>query len=91
MILYTNDKGNLKEIKEVPFKLEKDLQSLFENNLSSILGLTVVKREFSIKNKRFDTLAFDEENNSFVIIEYKRDKSSSVIDQARFRISSYYA
>ena len=81
MILYTNDKGSLKEIKEVPFKLEKDLQSLFENNLSSILGLTVVKSEFSIKNKRFDTLAFDEENKSFVIIEYKRDKSSSVIDQ----------
>lgn len=81
MILYTNDKGNLKEVKEVPFKLEKHLQKLFEENLSTILGLTVVKSEFIIKNKRFDTLAFDEENKSFVIIEYKRDKSSSVIDQ----------
>ena len=81
MILYTNDKGKLKEIKEIPFKLEKGLQNIFENNLSNILGLTFVKSEFSIKNKRFDTLAFDEENKSFVIIEYKRDKSSSVIDQ----------
>lgn len=81
MILLSNDKGKLKEIKEIPFKLEKDVQKLFENNLSIILGLTLVKSEFVIKNKRFDTLAFDEENKSFVIIEYKRDKSSSVIDQ----------
>ncbi len=81
MILFTNEKGKLKEIKEVPFKLEKNLQKLLEDNLSTVLGLTVVKSEFVIKNKRFDTLAFDEENKSFVIIEYKRDKSSSVIDQ----------
>ncbi|MBR7158994.1 MAG: hypothetical protein IKD08_04880, partial [Alphaproteobacteria bacterium] len=81
MALYTNDKGTLKEIKEVPFKLEKHLQKIFEDNLSTIMNLTIVKSEFGIKNKRFDTLAFDEENNSFVIIEYKRDKSSSVIDQ----------
>jgi len=80
-MLYYNEKGKLKEIKESPFKLEKHLQKLFEDNLSAILGLTVVKSEFIIKNKRFDTLAFDEENKSFVIIEYKRDKSSSVIDQ----------
>ena len=57
MILYTNDKGTLKEIKETPFKLEKHLQKLFEDNLSKILGLTVVKSEFIIKNKRFDTLS----------------------------------
>ena len=81
MMLYANDKGVLREIKEVPFKLEKHLQKLFEDNLSAILDLTVVKSEFVIKNKRFDTLAFDEENKSFVIIEYKRDKSYSVIDQ----------
>ena len=56
MILYTNDKGNLKEVKEIPFKLEKNLQKLFEDNLSTILGLTVVKSEFSIKNKRFDNI-----------------------------------
>lgn len=41
----------------------------------------LVKSEFTIKNKRIDTLAFDQENNSFVIIEYKRDKNSSVVDQ----------
>ena len=67
-MLYYNEKGKLKEIKESPFKLEKHLQKLFEDNLSAILGLTVVKSEFIIKNKRFDTLGFDEENKSFVII-----------------------
>lgn len=81
MILYKNDGGYLKEIKETPFKLEKHLQKLFEANLCAILGLTIVKSEFVIKNKRFDTLAFDEKNKSFVIIEYKKEKSSSVIDQ----------
>ena len=81
MILYTNDNGKLKAVPETHFKLEKNLQKLFENNLSKIFNLTLVKSEFTIKNKRFDTLAFDEENKSFVIIEYKRDKSSSIVDQ----------
>lgn len=42
MILYVNQTGQLKEIKEKPFKLEKDIQKLFEANLSSIMGLELV-------------------------------------------------
>jgi len=45
------------------------------------MGLELVKSEFSIKNKRIDTLAFDPQANAFIIIEYKRDKSISVVDQ----------
>lgn len=41
----------------------------------------MVKSEFSIKGKRIDTLAYDTQPNSFIIIEYKRDKNGSVIDQ----------
>jgi predicted transport protein len=81
MILYTNNNGNLLEIKEKPFKLEKDIQKLFEANLTSIMCLELVKSEFTIKNKRLDTLAFDIQKKSFVIIEYKRDKNMSVVDQ----------
>ncbi len=81
MILYNNKLGKLEKIKEIPIKLEKDIQKIIENNLYEIMGLTFVKSEFTIKDKRFDTLAYDEESNSFVIIEYKRDKSISVIDQ----------
>ena len=35
MELYKLSKNNLEEIKNVPFKLEKDIQSLVEENFSS--------------------------------------------------------
>ncbi|MCP3931752.1 MAG: hypothetical protein GY705_21970 [Bacteroidetes bacterium] len=72
---------NLEYIKEKPFKLEKEIQSLTELNLESIFGLEFVKSEFRLNNFRIDTLAFDNDANSFVIIEYKRDRNFSVIDQ----------
>ena len=71
----------LENIKEQAFKLEKDIQSLTEKNLKSIFGLDFVKSEFSLNNFRIDTLAFDNDAGTFVIIEYKRDKNFSVIDQ----------
>lgn len=71
----------LENIKEQPFKLEKDIQSLTEKNLKSIFRLDFVKSEFSLNNFRIDTLAFDKDAGTFVIIEYKRDKNFSVIDQ----------
>lgn len=71
----------LENIKEQPFKLEKEIQSLTEKNLKSIFGLEFVKSEFSLNNFRIDTLAIDSETRTFVIIEYKRDKNFSVIDQ----------
>lgn len=81
MQLYHQQKGTLLGLKEKPFKLEKDIQKLFETNLEQITGFKFVKTEFSLKNVRFDTLAFDEESKSFVIIEYKRDRNYSVVDQ----------
>ena len=69
----------LEVIKEKPFKLEKEIQSLTEDNLQSIFNLKFVKSEFAINKFRIDTLAFDTESKSFVIIEYKRDKNFSVI------------
>ena len=81
MILYSNQVGKLTEIKENPFRLEKDIQKVFEANIFSIMGLELVKSEFTIKNKRIDTLAFDKQNGAFIIIEYKRDKNISVVDQ----------
>jgi len=81
MKIYSLQKQKLNEIKENPFKLEREIQNLFENNLDELMGLTFVKSEFSIKNKRIDTLAFDKQTNAFVIIEVKRDKNLSVVDQ----------
>jgi predicted transport protein len=37
--------------------------------------------EFTVGNFRIDTLAYNRESKSFVIIEYKRDKNFSIIDQ----------
>lgn len=71
----------LEQIKEKPFNLEKEIQELTEKNLKTIFGLELVRSEFSLNNFRVDTLAFDKESSSFVIIEYKRDKNFSVIDQ----------
>jgi predicted transport protein len=82
MNLYQSKNSNsLSVLKEKPFKLEKEIQNIFETNLQDIMGLQLVKSEFSIKNKRIDTLAFDKESQAFIIIEYKRDKNYSVVDQ----------
>ena len=81
MILYNNNSNKLIQVKENPFKLERDIQNIFENNLQDVMGLQIVKSEFTIKNKRIDTLAYDKQNNAFIIIEYKRDKNYSVVDQ----------
>jgi len=68
-------------INEQKFRLEKDIQHLTETNLETIFELEFVRTEFPINKFRIDTLAFDQETKSFVIIEYKRDKNFSVIDQ----------
>ena len=81
MLLFQDNKSSLLDLREVPFKLEKEIQQLFEKNLFQITGLELVKSEFSIQNKRIDTLAFDIENGAFVIIEYKRGHNYSVFDQ----------
>lgn len=81
MQLYHQQKSTFSSLKEKPFKLEKDIQKLFESNIEQITGFKFVRTEFSLKNVRFDTLAFDEESKSFVIIEYKRDRNYSVVDQ----------
>ena len=81
MILYNNTTLQLQQVKEKPFKLESEIQKIFENNLQLIMGLQIVRSEFTIKNKRIDTLAYDKQTNAFIIIEYKRDKNYSVVDQ----------
>jgi predicted transport protein len=81
MLFKINQNNKLEQIKEQPFKLEKEIQKLSEENLKIIFGLNFVVSEFYLNNFRIDTLAFEEENKSFIIIEYKRDKNFSVIDQ----------
>ncbi len=82
MILFKKSTdNNIIQIKEKPFKLEREIQRLFEHNLQTIMNLELVKSECVIKDRRIDTLAFDPQSKSFVIIEYKRDRNTSVFDQ----------
>lgn len=81
MKIYKLQSKKLTEVSENQFKLEREIQQLFEENLEALMGLTLVRSEFTIKNKRIDTLAYDKQTNAFIIIEYKRDKNISVVDQ----------
>ncbi len=77
----TQNNQSLEAIREKPFKLERDLQRLTENNLETVFGFEFIKSEFALNGLRIDTLAYDREANAFVIIEYKRDRNFSVVDQ----------
>jgi len=87
MQMFVNNNNALAEVVAKPFKLERDLQMLVEKNLKQLMELVLVKSEFCIRNGRIDTLAYDEQNKAFIIIEYKRDKNYSVIDQGFMYLS----
>lgn len=81
MPIFANTNGRLSKIKETPFDLEKDIQKLTEDNLQLLFNLQLVRAQFELNDLKIDTLAYDIESKSFVIIEYKKDKNFSVIDQ----------
>lgn len=76
-------------IRPKKFANEKELQKLFEKNLSTIFNCSFVASEFStgpVHGGRIDTLAISEENNP-VIIEYKSVESSQLINQSLYYLS----
>ena len=81
MDLYKIKNNKLETVNSISFNLEKDIQSIIENNLEEVFNLRFIKSELTIQNYRIDSLCFDEENKSFVIIEYKKGDSYSVVDQ----------
>jgi predicted transport protein len=81
MKLFAVNNEALKAIPPKDFKLEKEIQNLVEKNLEELFQLHFVSSEFQIRDFRIDTLAFNTESKSFVIIEYKKERNSSVIDQ----------
>jgi len=88
MPIYKKDKNKLRRIKEKSGISEKEIQNKTEENLQNIFGLEFVSSEFRVNNLRIDTLCFNKENNSFAIIEYKKDRSFSIIDQGFAYLSS---
>ena len=81
MDLYNLKNNTLEPVDRESFSLEKDIQVLIENNVETLFNLEFISTEFTIGDFRLDSLCFDNETNSFVIIEYKKGSSYSVIDQ----------
>ena len=79
LVEYTN--GVYAEKKNIDFALEKDLQKFFETNIEKITGYRFLVSEFAVDDYRMDSVAFDEESNAFIIVEYKRGKNESLVDQ----------
>lgn len=78
-------KGNaLTELESSSAPLERALQTRFETNLETLLGVRFLASEYVTSHGgRMDTLGIDE-NGYPVIIEYKRDRSENVINQGLF-------
>lgn len=72
---------NNKTLNQNDFINEKELQTYFEKKLEMILNYKFIETEFTVCDFRIDTLAFDNETNSFRIIEYKNVRNSSLVDQ----------
>ena len=82
MAIFKIQNKKLIPIKEKEWPSEKHVQKLTEENLGVVFPeLQLVATEFPVENFRIDTLAFDKETSAFTIIEYKRGRSFSVIDQ----------
>jgi len=80
-MLIQYDGKNIKQLELREFKLEKELQTFFEKNMFALTGYRFLTTEFPIEKYRMDSVAFNEEANAFVIVEYKRGKNESLVDQ----------
>ena len=77
---YKINDNKLEVVSKEEIQLENHLQKLVEDNLDVLFDLKFVRSEYQLHKLRLDTLAFNKETNSFVIIEYKRSSSFSIID-----------
>lgn len=71
----------LSKVETRPFSKERTLQNIIEDNLKLALGVAFITSEFTVGEFRMDTIGYDEDLKTFVIIEYKRDSKYSVMDQ----------
>lgn len=84
--LFRLNGDNVEELAGQSVAVEKSLQTILERNLDTFLGVRFLASEYSTGKKhagRIDTLGIDE-NNSPVIIEYKRSVNENVINQGLF-------
>jgi predicted transport protein len=88
MPLFRVAKGTAQRISPVEHRVREDvIHRLIENNLGRFFeDLVFVARKPRIGGKEFDTLALNRVTKVPVIVEYKREKDSRVVEQ----VSLYY-
>ena len=80
MTLINIDSG--KKIKEANFKSEEELHRTVENNLPALLNMELIVHKYKTsQGGEMDSLALDKETGAPVIIEYKVDKSRTILNQ----------
>lgn len=79
-------KPQVKEMKAASVLLEKELQTVIENNMQEFFGVTFLASEYVIDGGRMDSIGIDE-NNCPVIFEYKRSMNENVINQGLFYLN----
>ncbi len=81
MALFKIKNSNVTKLSTIDLEKEKSIQTLFEQNLLTILNVNFLATEYSTGwGGRIDTLGIDK-SGSPVIIEYKRNQNDNVINQ----------
>ena len=82
-----NIKGAVKEYQSGTVTLEKELQTVIENNMNIFFGVTFLASEYrTTDGGRMDSIGIDE-NHCPVIFEYKRSVKENVINQGLFYLN----
>lgn len=81
MALFKINGAAVKKITAKELDLEKNLQTLFENNLEELLNIVFLSHEYPTSfGGRIDTLGIDKDGAP-CIIEYKKNQNDNVINQ----------
>lgn len=82
-----NINGKVKEYQSGTVTLEKELQTVIENNMTTFFGVTFLASEYrTTDGGRMDSIGIDE-NHCPVIFEYKRSMKENVINQGLFYLN----
>ena len=82
-----NINGKVTELQSGNVTLEKELQTVIENNMETFFGVTFLASEYKTTDGgRMDSIGIDE-NHCPVIFEYKRSMKENVINQGLFYLN----
>ena len=82
-----NIKGEVKEYQSGTVTLEKEQQTVIEQNMETFFGVTFLASEYrTTDGGRMDSIGMDE-NHCPVIFEYKRSMKENVINQGLFYLN----